>query len=286
MNLKQKVKTYSFWISIISAVLIVVRIIGEYFGWFINEGLIMDIVTGICGILVLLGILSSPTNKDENMEETIKNLKEQSTQIQTQQKELTQTIKTDIMQKQLSIEEQIALLKQNAATVQTAEPIAQTKPKVEETVDTETQTYGIEFEQKPETVESETQAESKAYETSDLDLQAPDTEEILLGMEIEDQTVEETELTTEDADVAEIKSIAELQNKSLLVDVDLENWAEPVDVDVVITEDSQSQNVLAEDGNAEEFQNEIKQEPIEELNFAELSNAELKALLVEILQRL
>ena len=74
MNLKQKAKTYSFWISIISAVLIVVRILGEHFGWAINESLIMDIVTGVCGILVLLGILSSPAKKDESMEETIKNL--------------------------------------------------------------------------------------------------------------------------------------------------------------------------------------------------------------------
>ena len=74
-NLKSKMKTYSFWISLVSAVLIIVRILGEYFGWFINEKLVMDIVTGICGVLVLLGILSSPTKGEETVENTIDQIK-------------------------------------------------------------------------------------------------------------------------------------------------------------------------------------------------------------------
>lgn len=109
MNLKNKVKSYSFWISLISAILIVVRIVGEHFNWFINESFIMDVVTAVCGVLVLLGILSAPSNS--NSETNMETLGEQSKKIQQKQNELNSTIKEDIMAEKLTIQEQIELLK-------------------------------------------------------------------------------------------------------------------------------------------------------------------------------
>lgn len=112
MNLKQKAKTYSFWISLISAILIVVRIVGEHFNWFINEGFIMDTVTAVCGVLVLLGILSAPTN-NSGAEVDTDELKEKSKEIQDNQKQLNSIIKEDIMAEQLTIQQQIEMLKKD-----------------------------------------------------------------------------------------------------------------------------------------------------------------------------
>lgn len=125
-NLKSKMKTYSFWISLVSAVLIIVRILGEYFGWFINEKLVMDIVTGICGVLVLLGILSSPTKGEETVENTIDQIKQEVENSSQEQKELQSQIKEDLTESSLTIAEQIEKLKSKIAELsQTEQNITQ-----------------------------------------------------------------------------------------------------------------------------------------------------------------
>lgn len=125
-NLKSKMKTYSFWISLVSAVLIIVRILGEYFGWFINEKLLMDIVTGICGVLVLLGILSSPTKGEETVENTIDQIKQEVENSSQEQKELQSQIKEDLSESSLTIAEQIEKLKSKIAELsQTEQNITQ-----------------------------------------------------------------------------------------------------------------------------------------------------------------
>jgi len=81
VTLKDKAKTYNFWISLVSAVVLIVRIVGNKFNIFIDTTLIMDITTGLCSIFVILGILSAPKSnnnenskvaKQENKEETVK----------------------------------------------------------------------------------------------------------------------------------------------------------------------------------------------------------------------
>ena len=119
-------KTYSFWISLVSAVLIIIRILGEYFGWFINEKLVMDIVTGICGVLVLLGILSSPTKGEETVENTIDQIKQEVENSSQEQKELQSQIKEDLSESSLTIAEQIEKLKSKIAELsQTEQNITQ-----------------------------------------------------------------------------------------------------------------------------------------------------------------
>ena len=60
MTLKDKMKTYNFWISLVSAILLLVRVIGDKYGFSVDAGLVMDITTGLCGIFVILGIISAP----------------------------------------------------------------------------------------------------------------------------------------------------------------------------------------------------------------------------------
>ena len=78
MDLKLKVRTYNFWVSLASAVLVVLHLVGEFFGFKIDSGAFMDIVTAVCGVLVVLGIIIMPTSskspktvsKTQNKEET------------------------------------------------------------------------------------------------------------------------------------------------------------------------------------------------------------------------
>lgn len=63
MTIKDKLKSYNFWISIISAIVLIVRIVGDKFNFFVDTSLIMDIATGVCSVLVILGILYMPKAK-------------------------------------------------------------------------------------------------------------------------------------------------------------------------------------------------------------------------------
>ena len=66
MTLKDKMKTYNFWISLVSAVLLIVRILGDTYGFSVDAGLVMDLTTGVCGIFVILGIISVPQKNEIN----------------------------------------------------------------------------------------------------------------------------------------------------------------------------------------------------------------------------
>lgn len=73
MTLKDKAKTYNFWISLVSAAVLIARIVGDKFNIFIDTTLIMDITTGLCSIFVILGILSAPKSLQSNIVSDIKN---------------------------------------------------------------------------------------------------------------------------------------------------------------------------------------------------------------------
>lgn len=75
MNLKYKVRTYNFWISLASAVLLFVRLIGQRFGFEIDGNAFMDIVTALCGILVVLGIITMPVSSTSTTKQKDENLK-------------------------------------------------------------------------------------------------------------------------------------------------------------------------------------------------------------------
>ena len=62
MKLKDKVKSYSFWISLGSAIILILNLIGNKFGFNIDSGFASDLLTSLCSILVLLGIIVTPTS--------------------------------------------------------------------------------------------------------------------------------------------------------------------------------------------------------------------------------
>lgn len=68
-TLKNRLKNYSFWVSLASAILLLVQAIGKPLGLVINEEIYMSIVNSVLGVFVVLGIISHPaqnllTNKD------------------------------------------------------------------------------------------------------------------------------------------------------------------------------------------------------------------------------
>jgi len=89
MTLKDKMKTYNFWISLVSAVLLLVRIIGDKYGFAVDAGLVMDITTGVCGIFVILGIISAPQKNQTN------NNKENSVMNQVEDQKVEQNCALD-----------------------------------------------------------------------------------------------------------------------------------------------------------------------------------------------
>lgn len=71
MTLKQKMKTCSFWISLVAALLIVLRLVFDKLNLNLDEALVKDITTGICGVLVILGILTPSNSKNAENEEDL-----------------------------------------------------------------------------------------------------------------------------------------------------------------------------------------------------------------------
>ncbi|MEG1500202.1 MAG: phage holin [Clostridia bacterium] len=77
-NLKDKIKNYGFWTSISAAVVMFLQMLGQLFGFGINEKIVSGIIMAICEILVVLGIVSNPTSTkgfmDEKKEDETKSL--------------------------------------------------------------------------------------------------------------------------------------------------------------------------------------------------------------------
>lgn len=64
MKLKDKIKSYSFWVSIASAVILILKVLGSRFGFVVDESMVSDIFTALCSILVLMGIIVVPSQQD------------------------------------------------------------------------------------------------------------------------------------------------------------------------------------------------------------------------------
>ena len=60
MKLKEKIKSYSFWVSLSSAIILILKVLGSRFGFQIDETMISDLFTAMCSILVILGIIVVP----------------------------------------------------------------------------------------------------------------------------------------------------------------------------------------------------------------------------------
>lgn len=67
MNLKARLKTYSFWVSLASAIFLIIKVLGQSLGFSVDENLYNDIFTALCGILVICGIIAPPTGKEDKL---------------------------------------------------------------------------------------------------------------------------------------------------------------------------------------------------------------------------
>ena len=99
MKLKDKIKSYSFWVSIASAVILILKVLGNRFGFVVDESMVSDIFTALCSILVLMGIIVVPSaqggQEQLNNKLASKNIKQNSStnliqDINNQKNELTQ----------------------------------------------------------------------------------------------------------------------------------------------------------------------------------------------------
>lgn len=111
MTLKEKTKTYSFWISLVSSLLLICKTIAEQLGYTISDTITTNIITIVCGVMVLISIFIAPTKR-----KSLKELKSDAEAIMKEQEQTINKIKKeaiDAMDKQerLSIEEQIEFLK-------------------------------------------------------------------------------------------------------------------------------------------------------------------------------
>ena len=66
MKLKNKIKSYAFWVALSSAVVILVQSIGKLFGLNVEGGIIENVIMSICGVLVVLGIVTKSDNAEDN----------------------------------------------------------------------------------------------------------------------------------------------------------------------------------------------------------------------------
>ncbi len=75
MKLKERIKTYNFWVSLISALFLIVNIVGQKFNFHLDEVIFSDLLTTLCGILVLLGIIApaTPQKQEDKLINTIIN---------------------------------------------------------------------------------------------------------------------------------------------------------------------------------------------------------------------
>lgn len=72
--LKTRLKSYSFWVSFASAVILILKLIGQKYGFTIDAGFLSDLVTAVCGLLVILGIFVVPKNNSSENTQSENNL--------------------------------------------------------------------------------------------------------------------------------------------------------------------------------------------------------------------
>lgn len=60
IEIKSRLKSYSFWVSLASAILLLVQTVGRPLGLVIDETTYMSIINSVLGVFVVLGIISHP----------------------------------------------------------------------------------------------------------------------------------------------------------------------------------------------------------------------------------
>lgn len=76
--MKKRLKTYSFWVSLSGAIVVLVQAIGRAVGFIANADIINNIIMSIAGVLVVFGVVSAPTEEElSSNEKELSNEKEE-----------------------------------------------------------------------------------------------------------------------------------------------------------------------------------------------------------------
>ena len=63
-KMKQRFKSYKFWVALSAALIIFIQALGKAFHFSIDPTVIDGIVMGFCGVLVVFGFVDKPENKE------------------------------------------------------------------------------------------------------------------------------------------------------------------------------------------------------------------------------
>lgn len=64
-------KTYAFWVALSSAIVIFVQSVGNLFGFEIESSTIENVIMSICGVLVVLGIVTKAPEQKNSQDDSI-----------------------------------------------------------------------------------------------------------------------------------------------------------------------------------------------------------------------
>lgn len=62
-------KSFSFWTALAGAITVLVSALGKCFGFSVDNQIITDVIMAIAGVLVVLGVVTMPKNKDDKTQE-------------------------------------------------------------------------------------------------------------------------------------------------------------------------------------------------------------------------
>ena len=71
MTIKDKLKSYNFWITLVSAIILLLQVFGDKFHFKVDSNFIIDVTTALCSIFVVLGIISVPKSKNQTKTEIL-----------------------------------------------------------------------------------------------------------------------------------------------------------------------------------------------------------------------
>lgn len=94
--MKEKFKSYSFWMSVTAAIILVINNIGKVFGFTVDNSAITNIIDSVCGVLVVFGILTMPNKKEDIPLSTQENIKTEQDKTEIEKKT---DIKEDSLEK-------------------------------------------------------------------------------------------------------------------------------------------------------------------------------------------
>ncbi|MBQ0017545.1 MAG: hypothetical protein KBT30_02820 [Clostridiales bacterium] len=93
--MKNKFRSYKFWISLLAGVIVLINTLGTVFGFIVNELAITSIATAVLGILVILGFVKNDEVPENKSEEDIKqdDVEEVKSNLEKQEETINKSVK-------------------------------------------------------------------------------------------------------------------------------------------------------------------------------------------------